>query len=87
MFGFLGGLAGGIVVIILLWYIVIIVQEFLNYGTAYRLTRNGGNNGLALFGWMLVLSLAAIIPGLCIYLWFKYRDNNDRSTNRDDDYE
>ena len=56
-----------------LW-ILIVVQSFLAYGTAYRLTKNGGDNGVALFGWFFVLSLAAMVPGLGIYLWFRYRD-------------
>ena len=43
-------------------------------GTAYRLTKNGGDNGVSLFGWMLVMGLASLIPGLGIYLWVKYKD-------------
>lgn len=57
-----------------LWYIVSVVQSFLAFGTAYRLTKNGGDNGVSLWGWMLVLNLASLIPGLGIYLWFKYKD-------------
>jgi hypothetical protein len=56
------------------WYIVTMVQGFMAYGTAYRLTRRGGDNGLALFGWLFVMGLAAAIPGLGIYLWYKYRN-------------
>jgi len=56
-------------------YIIWIVQNFLNYGTAYRLTRKGGDNGVALFGWMLALGFASIIPGLGIWLYFKYKDD------------
>ena len=62
-------------VIVILWYLISIVQGFLAFGTAYRLTKNGGDNGVALWGWMFVLSLAAWVPGLGIYLWFKYKDN------------
>ena len=62
------------VILFVLWYIVIFVQEFMAYGTAYRLTKNGGDNGVALFGWMIVFGLAAIIPGLGIYLWVRYKD-------------
>ena len=75
--------------ILILWYIVIIVQIFFGYGTAYRLTKNGGDNGVALLGWLFVMSLAACIPGLGIYLWHKYRDENAPHTNhnlpQDDD--
>jgi len=59
-----------------LWWILGVVQVFMNYGTAYRLAKKGGDNGVALFGWFLALGFAAIIPGLCIYLWWKYRDEN-----------
>jgi hypothetical protein len=57
-----------------LWYAVTVTQELFAYGTAYRLTKKGGNNGVALFGWFLALSIASLIPGLGIYLWFRYRD-------------
>ena len=55
--------------LLILWYIVSIVQIFLSYGTAYRLTKRGGDSGVALFGWLFVLGLASLIPGLGIYLW------------------
>ena len=55
----------------ILFYILYIVQLFLSYGTAYRYTKRGGDNGVALFGWFLVFALASIIPGLGIYLWSK----------------
>jgi len=61
-------------IIIYLWYIIVLVQGIFSYGTAYRLTKNGGDNGVALFGWTLVMSFANLIPGLGIYLWFRYRD-------------
>lgn len=60
--------------ILVLWQIISIVQSFLSYGTAYRLTKNGGDNGVSLFGWFFILSLISVIPGLGIYLWFKYKD-------------
>jgi hypothetical protein len=53
------------------------VQTVLGYGTAYRYTKRGGDNGVALFGWMIVFSLAAIIPGLGIYLWSKSKDKQE----------
>jgi len=62
------------VMILILWYVVYIVQLFLAYGTAYRLTKNGGDNGVALFGWMLLMMLASAVPGLGFYLWSKYKD-------------
>lgn len=59
---------------LILWYIMVYVQVFFAYGTAYRYTKRGGDNGVALFGWMFVFSLAALIPGLGIYLWHKSKD-------------
>ena len=56
-----------------IWYLISVVQMFMAYGTAYRKTRAGGDNGAALFGWLFVYNLAAIIPGLGIYLWNKSR--------------
>ncbi len=61
-------------IILFIIQIVLVVQSFLSFGTAYRLTKNNGDNGVSLFGWFFVLNLASIIPGLGIYLWFKYKD-------------
>ena len=63
----------GAVALLIIWCVVAYVQMFLSYGTAYRLTKNGGDNGVALFGWMFVLSLASLIPGLGIGLYVKYK--------------
>jgi len=60
--------------LILLWEIIAAVQSFLSYGTAYRLTKNGGDNGVSPFRRFLVLNLASLVPGLGIYLWFKFKD-------------
>jgi hypothetical protein len=57
----------------IVWQIITVVQTFFAYGTAYRLTKEGGDNGVALFGWFFVLSLASLVPGLGIYLWFRYK--------------
>jgi len=62
------------VILLFAYYIITIVQGFMGYGSAYRLTKNGGDNGVALFGWLLLMSLAAAIPGLGIYLWHKYKE-------------
>lgn len=73
----------GIFIVVVL-YIVCIVQVFFGYGTAYRLTKAGGDNGVALFGWFFLMSLAAMIPGLGIYLWYKYRDDTQEPADADD---
>jgi len=60
--------------LLILWQIAVAVQVTLSYGTAYRLTKNGGDNGVALYGWFFLLGLASLIPGLGLYFWSKYRD-------------
>ena len=60
--------------LVFLWYIVTFVQTILAYGTAYRFTKAGGDNGVALFGGLFLLSFASWIPGLGIFLWYQYRD-------------
>lgn len=62
-------------VLYLAWQLITSVQLFLSYGTAYRLTKKGGDNGASLFGWMFALNLASIVPGLGIYLWYKYKEH------------
>ena len=61
-------------ILVFIWQIIFIVQAFLAYGTAYRYTKRGGDNGVALWGWMLVFNLAALIPGLGFWLWSKSKD-------------
>ena len=62
------------IAIYIVWCFIYTIQGFLSYGTAYRLTKKGGDNGVVLFGWFFVMSLASLIPGLGIYLWKKYRN-------------
>jgi len=59
-----------------IWGVITIVQTFLAYGTAYRLTKRGGDNGVSLFGWLFLHQLAATVPGLGIYLWHKYKEDD-----------
>ena len=60
--------------LMIVYYILYTVQVLMAYGTAYRKTKAGGDNGAALFGWMIVYMLAAALPGLGIGLWWKNRD-------------
>jgi len=53
----------------------------LRVRTAYRLTKNGSDNGVALFGWLIAMQLAALIPGLGFLLWKKYRDEDEFEKN------
>jgi len=64
------------IVALVLWYLITIVQVFFAYGTVYRLTKAGGDNGVALFGWFLVMQLASLVPGLGIFLWLRYKDSD-----------
>ena len=64
----LGLVTLGLVLSLIAW-----VQQWLAYGTAYRLTRAGGDDGLSLYGWLFLMRLAALVPGLGFYLWWKYR--------------
>ncbi len=57
-----------------IWYIITFIQVFLAYGTAYRKTKAGGDNGVALFGWLIVYVWAAMVPGLGYYLWKKSKE-------------
>lgn len=61
--------------LVLVAKIIIAIQGFLLYGTAYRLTKNGGDNGVALFCWFFLIGLASAIPGLGIYLWMKHKED------------
>lgn len=70
--------------LVLVLYCIWIIQGFLNYGTAYRLTSANGRNGVSLFGWWLGLGLASIIPGMGIYIWKKYRgEKKEKSSDED----
>ena len=55
----------------ILYMIVVFVQCLLSYGTAYRYTKKGGDNGIALFGWMFAFVFASYVPGLGFYFWHK----------------
>lgn len=57
--------------IIFAWGCCYWVQLFMGIGTAYLYTKRGGDNGVALCGWLLVFGCAATVPGLGIYLWDK----------------
>ena len=59
---------------LILWYIATMIQAFLGYGTAYRATKANGDNGISLFGWTILYSLAALIPGLGYYYWKRSKE-------------
>ena len=59
------------------WYTILVIQSVMAFGTAYRKTKAGGDNGVSLFGWLFLYSLAAVIPGLGMYLWKKSRKKKE----------
>ena len=70
-------------IILFLWYLCILVQSLLGLGTAYRLTKGGGDNGIALWGWIFLMNLAALIPGLGFVIWNAYRDETPQGYYRE----
>lgn len=66
------------------WIICCWVQMFLGLGSAYRYAKKGGDNGIALFGWMFVFNCAALVPGLGIYFWNKTRKAGSKQSPDDD---
>ncbi|MCL2434226.1 MAG: hypothetical protein FWD16_06910, partial [Clostridia bacterium] len=62
-------------ILLILLQIIAVLQMLFSYGTAYRLTKYGGDSGVSLFFWMLILGLASTIPGLGFYLWFRNRES------------
>ncbi len=58
------------------WYILMIVQSFMAIGTTYRKTKANGDNGVALYGWLLVYGLVALIPYLGIHFWRKNKSKD-----------
>lgn len=75
-------LAIAILVALAIWSVLIIVQGFMAIGTAYRKTKARGDSGVSLFGWMIAYNLAAIVPGLGIYLWRKSKTKAEIESNR-----
>ncbi|GFH41696.1 hypothetical protein Hs30E_02470 [Lactococcus hodotermopsidis] len=66
-----------LILLFTIWYVLTIVQIFFALGTAYRRTKRGGDNGVALYGWMFVYALASMVPGLGIWLWLKSKDDQN----------
>ena len=72
--------------LLFVWYVFVIIQSFMSYGTAYRSTKAGGDNGVALFGWFIVYGLASLIPGLGIYFWKKLKNEEISYSIRRNNY-
>lgn len=63
--------------LLVLWLLCWGVQACFSLGTAYRYTKRGGDNGLALWGWMFVFGCSSMVPGLGLYFWYKTRLQQD----------
>jgi len=61
-------------ILLILWQIIAVVQGLMAYGTAYRKAKANGDNGVSLWGWLIVYDLAAVVPFLGYYLWKKNRE-------------
>ena len=71
-----------IALIVLFWGLCYWIQMFFGFGTAYRYTKRGGDNGIVLFGWLCVFSFSAIVPGLGIYFWYKTRKEEQETKKK-----
>lgn len=59
-------------IVICIWFVLFIVQAFLAYGTAYRCTKKGNDNGSGLFIYLIGFTFAALIPGLGLHYYIKH---------------
>ena len=59
-------------ILITLWFIMFILQSLLSLGTAYRCTKNGNDNGMALFIYLIGFNCCSLIPCLGLYYYIKY---------------
>lgn len=54
------------------WFLFVIVQYFLSFGTAYRATKKGNDNGFGLFIYLIGFGVASVIPGLGLHYYIKH---------------
>lgn len=59
-------------IVALIWFVFFVVQLFLAFGTAYRCTKRGNDNGVGLFIYLIGYSFAALIPGLGLHYYIRY---------------
>lgn len=59
-------------VVICIWFVFFVVQAILAYGTAYRCTKKGNDNGVGLFIYLIGFSFAALVPGLGLHYYIKH---------------
>lgn len=59
-------------VLLIAWAIIYALQAFLAFGTAYRCTKYGSDNGVGLFIYLIGFGFAALIPGLGLHYYIKH---------------
>lgn len=59
-------------IVICIWFVLFIIQAFLAYGTAYRCTKKGNDNGFGLFVYLIGFTFAALVPGLGLHYYIKH---------------
>lgn len=59
-------------IIALIWFVFFVIQLFLAFGTAYRCTKRGNDNGVGLFIYLIGYFFAALIQGLGLYYYIRY---------------
>lgn len=59
-------------IVICIWFVLFIVQAILAYGTAYRCTKKGNDNGFGLFIYLIGFTFAALVPGLGLHYYIKH---------------
>lgn len=58
--------------VLFIWAFVFVIQFFLGFGTAYRCTKKGNDNGTGLFIYLIGFSFAALVPGLGLHYYIKH---------------
>jgi len=77
-----------VVVLLRIWAIILLAQIVLGFITAERLAnkRVARRNSLEWRQWWrgyaFIMEIAAFVPGLGIYLWYRYRDKPIKFTWR-----
>ena len=61
-----------VTVLLIGWAIIYVLQSFLAFGTAYRCTKYGSDNGVGLFIYLIGFGFAALIPGLGLHYYIKH---------------
>lgn len=61
-----------VIILLIVWAIIYVLQSFLAFGTAYRCTKYGSDNGVGLFIYLIGFGFAALVPGLGLHYYIKH---------------